>query len=132
MRLKGGGGRGVNAGMSATLSRATLGLCFLHLRRYFVQGGDWGGIVANTIGQIDGTRCLGLHLNFFPMAPTPWLALVGIHTLSPEDFDKAGYPLPRLASTIMVSLRVPLPLAVAGQDMCLPLPHCLCFPWTIP
>lgn len=69
--------------------------------RYFVQGGDWGGIIATTIGQIDATRCLGLHLNFFPLVPTPWMALVGRHFLSPEDNDKAGYPPQKLLGTIM-------------------------------
>jgi hypothetical protein len=76
--------------------------CLVH-GRFFVQGGDWGGIIATTIGQIDATRCLGLHLNFFPLVPTPWMALVGRHFLSPEDNDKAGYPPQKLLGTIMVS-----------------------------
>lgn len=70
-----------------------------------MQGGDWGGIIATTIGQLDSTRCLGLHLNFFPLVPTPWMALVGRHFLSSEDNDKAGFPPQKLLGTMMVSIR---------------------------
>jgi hypothetical protein len=39
-------------------------------RRFFVQGGDWGAIVAQAMVHVDPLPIKGVHLNFFPSPPT--------------------------------------------------------------
>ncbi len=43
----------------------------LGYERWGVQGGDWGALVAEQIGREELAGCVGLHLNFTLVAPTP-------------------------------------------------------------
>jgi pimeloyl-ACP methyl ester carboxylesterase len=39
--------------------------------RFVVHGGDWGSVVARLMGFYRPAPILGIHLNFFPVLPTP-------------------------------------------------------------
>ena len=39
--------------------------------RYFAQGGDWGAVIAASIGTHDPEHCIGVHTNMAVVAPTP-------------------------------------------------------------
>ena len=39
--------------------------------RYFAQGGDWGAVIAASIGAHDPEHCIGVHTNMAVVAPTP-------------------------------------------------------------
>ena len=39
--------------------------------RYFAQGGDWGAVIAASIGAHDPDHCIGVHTNMAVVAPTP-------------------------------------------------------------
>ena len=48
----------------------------LGYEKYYVQGGDWGGMVGRTVAQIAPEDVLGFHANFLPFFPPPlWGAL---------------------------------------------------------
>ena len=53
-------------------------------------------MIGAAMAQVAPHRVLGLHLNFFPTFPTPWMSTLGQLLMSPVDFDKASLPLPRL------------------------------------
>lgn len=38
----------------------------LGLERYYVHGGDWGGLIATNMAQMKPENVKGIHLNFFP------------------------------------------------------------------
>jgi pimeloyl-ACP methyl ester carboxylesterase len=68
----------------------------LYSCQYVVHGGDWGGIIARFISLVDGAAS-GLHLNFFPVFPTP---LTAVATLFASADDKARlFPPSRLLKT---------------------------------
>lgn len=41
----------------------------LGFSQYVVQGGDWGGLIASFMGQIDEEHCVGVHVNWLPLLP---------------------------------------------------------------
>jgi pimeloyl-ACP methyl ester carboxylesterase len=84
--------------------------------KYYVQGGDWGGIIAACMGQLDSAvapapgpgRILGLHLNFItpadPLMPLYYAAasvLPPSWVFSPDDVGRAGLPASALALRLL-------------------------------
>ena len=43
----------------------------LEYNQYIIQGGDWGSLVAQSIAYLNPPGLVGLHLNFFPVSPSP-------------------------------------------------------------
>ena len=43
----------------------------LDYNQYIIQGGDWGSLVAQSIAYLNPPGLVGLHLNFFPVSPSP-------------------------------------------------------------
>ena len=43
----------------------------LGYNQYIIQGGDWGSAVAQSIEYLNPPSLVGLHLNFFPVGPSP-------------------------------------------------------------
>ncbi|XP_043916346.1 epoxide hydrolase 1-like isoform X2 [Protopterus annectens] len=39
----------------------------LGYKKFYLQGGDWGGLICQNIAQMAPENVLGLHLNFFPI-----------------------------------------------------------------
>ena len=65
-------------------------------KEFFLQGGDWGSVVAQKMASLAPERTLGLHLNFYPgFIPLPWgpfqlaLARVSSSLVPFDDHDLA-------------------------------------------
>ena len=44
----------------------------LGYQRYVAQGGDWGSMVTQSMGQTETEHCAGIHINMPIVAPDPW------------------------------------------------------------
>jgi microsomal epoxide hydrolase len=55
---------------------------------YFVQGGDWGSFIAQSMGLINPGPIKGLHLNFFPAFSSPGSLIIDqLRILFVDDSD---------------------------------------------
>ena len=80
---------------------------------FFVQGGDWGGMVGQNVAQLAPSRVLGLHVNFLPSFPPPVLgmlaavaprAVLGVD--APQMSPLSGWVRHMVDQTGCVSLRL--------------------------
>jgi len=85
-------------GLSAPVAAAMLArlMALLGHRAYFVQGGDWGGVVGSMLAQVDAEHVRGLHLNSYPVLAPPWraggpLAWVGLWGETPWGADGVAF-----------------------------------------
>jgi hypothetical protein len=70
--------------MANTLHRL---MAKLGYSNFIVHGGDWGGIIAQTMAWVNPDPVMGLHLNFFPSPPSPGYMLY--HQAKIALFDDA-------------------------------------------
>ena len=66
-------GKPVTAGTSAEKIGRMWGQLMARLgyRRYVAQGGDWGSIITQSMGQTETTHCAGIHITMPIVAPDP-------------------------------------------------------------
>ena len=57
----------------------------LGYHNYYVQGGDWGSIVAQCMARLDEKGCQAIHLNMMPCGPAP-----GMDGSELTEADKRG------------------------------------------
>lgn len=70
--------------------------------KYFIQGGDWGGIIGASMAQMDAEHVLGFHTNFFPdMLYPAWVPLFGPLLLSQPDLQRLNFPLSNFAKVAL-------------------------------
>jgi len=73
----------------------------LEYRKYYVQGGDWGSMIAQALARVDPQAVSGLHLNMFPVAGLR--AALGIPAMLLAEADEWAklFPLKNFIRTLL-------------------------------